>query len=208
MKLNNLKITAHTGIKDGNNGYFDFITVNTDISCKVSMKSESKRSYQEYMDSSMSSISFTNGYSIEAVASVFGVTLGASRTNTKKQDSEEQEIYKVPTHIINIFCHVSISVCKWVFPNILLHFQLFLEEKGEVVIATANCFTFDLAIGSFARPKFSANFISALKRLDDALYLSEEKQIETYKTFLQEFGTHYVRKAQFGASLNYQVLAS
>ena len=83
--------------------------------------------------------------------------------------------------------------------------QFFSEEAGELVMATALCYNFDLSIGAFARPKFSRNFISALYQLNDVIGLSDEQQMQVYKMFYKEFGTHFVKFAEFGASLNYQV---
>ena len=72
-------------------------------------------------------------------------------------------------------------------------------------MASALCYTFDLSIGQFARPKFTTNFIHALYKLNDVVSASDQEKMEVYKMFLEEFGTHFVKSAEFGASLNYQV---
>ena len=71
--------------------------MNTDVSCKVNARSETKRSYSEYMDSSIRSLSFSEGSSTEVSGTFKGVTLGASRSHSRKEDSDEELVYEVHT---------------------------------------------------------------------------------------------------------------
>merc|ERR1712223_1234774 len=51
--------------------------------------------------------------------------------------------------------------------------KLFEEQKLEIIIATANCFTYDVVFNTnFLRPKFTRHFISGLQALDKSLITS------------------------------------
>ena len=84
--------------------------------------------------------------------------------------------------------------------------ELFEEQELEVVIATANCFTYDVVFNTdFLRPKFTRNFIRGLEALDRSLQTSnttyqEKKAIK----FIRSFGTHYNIETDFGASMIYE----
>ena len=84
--------------------------------------------------------------------------------------------------------------------------ELFEEQQLEIVIATANCFTYDVVFNTdFLRPKFTRNFIYGLQKLEKSLTTSNTtlQEKEAIK-FIRTFGTHYNIETDFGASMIYE----
>jgi len=75
--------------------------------------------------------------------------------------------------------------------------------EAEVVSGTAQCFIFDVAVSSYARSRFTPEFILALLDINATLAKSPEEQFDAYSTFTKNFGTHFLRRAKLGASLSF-----
>ena len=63
------------------------------------------------------------------------------------------------------------------------------------------CYTTDVSIMTSVRPMFSYNFIVNLNKMDEAVKSNNETiQKQAYVQFAKDFGTHFIIKADFGAS--------
>jgi len=85
--------------------------------------------------------------------------------------------------------------------------HVFYGAQGEISVAFAKCFTHNVAIGEYARPRFTPNFVQGLadlSRVATDASATDEQKADHYKRFTVEFGTHYVKQADLGAFLLYQ----
>ena len=159
----------------GNEGYYDFFTVHPDFNCRKEFIVRRIKTFQDYM----SAIGGTNDYSAGIGASAEGGAFGVSlKVSAKYETSGSSEQHKAR--------------------------RLFEEKNGEVILATATCNTNDIRLSSLVRPKFTRNFISALEMLNKSLSQSSTSQEVTMKRFIEQFGTHYMAEADFGASMVYE----
>jgi len=101
-------------------------------------------------------------------------------------------------------------------------FKLLTQEKGEIVISQvrnansphrkmsinllkAQCFTHDVSIGKFSRSRFTCDFVNALVTMSNlGRDGRDDEALELYKEFVKSFGTHFMRKAEYGASLTFE----
>jgi hypothetical protein len=74
----------------------------------------------------------------------------------------------------------------------------------EVITAVAKCLTYDVSIAFFERKKFTRDFFFGLLFLNRTLEQSESEQLTAYSRFTTAFGTHFIRKADMGASMSFQ----
>jgi hypothetical protein len=159
-------------------GYYNYVDVISDFNCQSDMSSESITTYGNYVKERGSSLSQGLGFSFEASFGGFGVSAEASASFSTQSDSDEQKVLK-----------------------------LFQEEQGEIIISKAKCLTHDITFSyQYVRPYFDPIFVAALESLDSSLSKDENGQLEAYRLFVQTFGTHFVQKAQYGASLHYMRL--
>ncbi len=85
-------------------------------------------------------------------------------------------------------------------------FRALSTGRTEVALARAACFTHDLSVSAqTTRPLFTGDFVRGLENLDGMLRrrrTSEAERRGAYVEFVRHFGTHYVRKAQFGSTVS------
>ena len=78
---------------------------------------------------------------------------------------------------------------------------LFTESKKEVYICTHKCQTHLINVNSYAKAKFTKNFIGGLKKINKAS--RDEHSVKSKKAkrkFIKSFGTHFMRRAKMGAT--------
>jgi hypothetical protein len=125
---------------------------------------------------SHSSISFQNGWSFEASAVGFGFSAEASAMYAAARNINQSQAVQA----------------------------LKSRNDSNVITAMAACLTHDVSIGFFKRVKFTRDFFFALLFLNHTLERSENEQLKAYSRFTTAFGTHFIRKANTGASMSYQ----
>ncbi len=172
------KIFRHHCVKEetGESGYWDFVDIFPQVTCQTELSTKTITTYKGYLEQRSKSSGSTVGASFEASASGFGVSASASAKYSESQSQSEKAMRKS-----------------------------FSSGTTEVVMATANCYTHDIAFNThFRRPFFTQGFISALEHLNETLSQDETVQLAVYKDFLLSYGTHYLKKTNFGASLIFQ----
>ena len=77
---------------------------------------------------------------------------------------------------------------------------LFTRKEGMVSIARGMCIQYQVSLSSFKLPLFTDPFISSLGKLYDVRNESEAKKKKMFKRFIRDFGTHFMKRADLGAS--------
>jgi len=156
-------------------GYYDFVEVKPDLRCSKTFSAETISTYSDYVDKMSSSNAESFGASAEAEGGGFGVNFKASAKYSQSKNSEESKTR-----------------------------ALFEELRGEVTLAAASCYTDDLTLRAFVRPKFTTSFIGGLMALNKTLSQSTATQISRTMDFIEAFGTHFMKKVDFGAKMLYE----
>ena len=122
---------------DGEEGYYDFVTVDNDYNCNKKFSVETIKTYSEYLSAVGGSNSYSDSIEGSVGGGAFGVNFEVSAKYEKGGNSEEEKTRK-----------------------------LFEEKQGEILLATASCYTRDVEIDAvYVRPRFTRSFIGALKKL-------------------------------------------
>jgi len=168
----------HCTTEGGKPGHYNYLTVHSDLNCQSHLQVYTYKSYWEYCAASVSSVYFGQSVYYAAEAADYGFYgYSAASVAVARQD----DYYG--------FQHV------------------FLGAEGEISVAFAKCFTHNIAIGEYTRPRFTPNFIQGLADLNKVATdasATDEQKADHYKKFTVEFGTHYVKQADMGAFLLYQ----
>ena len=77
---------------------------------------------------------------------------------------------------------------------------LFTRKEGMVSIARGMCIQYQVSLCSFELPLLTDPFISSLGKLYDVRNESEAKKKKMFKRFIRDFGTHFMKRADLGAS--------
>ena len=77
---------------------------------------------------------------------------------------------------------------------------LFTRKEGMVSIARGMCIHYQVSLSSFKLPLFKDPFISSLGKLYDVRNESEDKKKKMFKRFIRDFGTHFMKRTDLGAS--------
>ena len=161
--------------ENGYEGYYNFISINPDYNCRKHFSVQRIKTFKEYLSVIGGSNSYRTGIETSAKGGAFGVRFEASAKYDKSGNSEEEKTKR-----------------------------LFEEKNGEILLATASCNTNDVRMSQFDRPMFTRNFIRGLELMNRSLSESEIRQENIVKRFIQEFGTHYMTKVDFGAEMIYE----
>jgi hypothetical protein len=124
-----------------------------------------------------SSISFKNGGSFEENASDFGFIADSSAMYAASRDDTQNKAEQIKENG---------------------------SDVDEVITAVAKCLTHDVSIGHLKRIKFTRDFIFNLVFLNRTLEKGESDQLKAYSHFTASFGTHFIRKAEMGATMSYK----
>ena len=145
--------------------------------CKKSGNSRSYRSYQDYQEAKTGSVA--NSVSVSASVSAGGLAsfISSFEATSSFSSSTESEFSKEK--------------------------KFFSEEKGEIYMNKAQCEVFEVRISSLTKPKFTSDFISALKNLENAAKSpdSAASKVAMKEFFTEQFGTHYMSSVFMGASM-------
>lgn len=124
---------------------------------------------------STSGISFQVGYETEVTADVKGVSASAT----------------IPPAFTR----------AWSESNSLKETEyLFTQKEGMLSVAKGMCIQYQVSFSSFELPLFTNPFISSLGKLYDVRNESEAKKKKMFKRFIGDFGTHFMKSADLGAS--------
>merc|ERR1712242_451640 len=145
--------------------------------CKKSGSSQSYRSYQDYQEAKTGSVA--NSASVSAsvtTGGLFSFTTSFEAT-AEASSMSESEFSKEG--------------------------KFFSESKGEIYMNKAQCEVFEVRISSSLKPEFTSDFISALKRLENAAKSpdSAASKVAMKEFFTEQFGTHYMSEVFMGASM-------
>jgi hypothetical protein len=166
---------------DSKNAFFHyfkrFINVSYKISCDKHLTTKSAQNLHDYANISLSLISFQNGESFEeASSSGFGFTTEAFAIYAAAREDSKNQSMAVEA----------------------------IKNNGEVVTAVAKCITHNVSISYLERTKFSSEFIQGLIYLNQTLVMAASLQQHRYSLFTAYFGTHFIRRAEMGASVSVQ----
>ena len=158
-------------------GYYDFISdVRPDLQCDSDFSMESISSMDEYNKMRQSSIDLSVSAKVHGSGSFFGFKAKASAAYAYAMNKDERAAEKV----LNTY-------------------------KGEIVLAEATCITNSVSISDAVRPVFTSNFIQHLVEMDIAASSENTTQEENaVRSFIREFGTHFIKTTKLGAQLIYE----
>ena len=162
---------------DCETGYYDFISeVTNDLNCNSDFTMRTINSLEEYDSERTGSNSFAFSVSVSVSSSFWGVDASASASYARATNSDERAAETV-----------------------------FEEYNGEIVLAEAICITESVSIADTVRPVFTENFINHLIAMDEAS-VSDDTTLQrtAVKSFINEFGTHFMKKTKLGAQLTYE----
>ena len=124
---------------------------------------------------STSGVTFQVGYETEVTASAKGVSASASIPPAFSRAWSESNSLKETEY-------------------------LFTQKEGMLSIAKGMCIQYQVSFSSFELPLFTNPFISSLGKLYDVRNESEAKKKKMFKRFIGDFGTHFMKSADLGAS--------
>ena len=74
--------------------------------------------------------------------------------------------------------------------------SFFTRTKGEIHLNAAECQMYKVSVNKFSNYKFEDSFVNGLKKLAEAAENPDsEKSKENLRTFISEYGTHYLSKS-------------
>merc|ERR1712242_445844 len=145
--------------------------------CKKSGSSQSYRSYQDYQEAKTGSVA--NSASVSASVTTGGLFsfITSFEATAEASSMSESEFSKEK--------------------------KFFSESKGEIYMNKAQCEVFEVRISSSLKPEFTSDFISALKRLENAAKSpdSAASKVAMKEFFTEQYGTHYMSNVFMGASM-------
>ena len=86
--------------------------------------------------------------------------------------------------------------------------RLFTQKEGMVSIARGMCIQYQVSLSSFELPLFTNPFISSLGNLYDVRNESQAKKKKVFKRFIGDFGTHFMKSVDLGASFAQKSVSS
>ena len=143
------------------------------MNCDVSTTATIANTYEKYVKERSKQVSDETSFSRDAKVKFKGVSASSDFNASFKHEQEESSIHKA-----------------------------FSEQKKEVSTTKAICYTSDMSFSSITRPKFTPMFVNGLTMLNNAVEKDESDQRTAYIHFTKEFGTHYVKKSEFGAGFS------
>jgi hypothetical protein len=171
----------------GSRYYRDFASIRNDLHCSANMQTTMVRTVQSFLEKSTSHVTQSSGLEVEASVeggaegknenSEYGFSAGGSYQYESSRESSNEETL-----------------------------TLLRENRGELLVADIMCFTHDVSISYLSRSRFTPGFLNALHEINASLVESDVQRLRVYERFIDEFGTHFVRKAQLGASLTFTKL--
>ena len=158
-------------------GYYDFVSdVRPDLQCDSDFSMRSITTMDEYDTMRKSSLDFSASAKVSGSGTFWGVKTKASASYAYALNKEEQAAEK----ILNTY-------------------------NGEIVMAEATCVTNSVSISDAVRPIFTRDFIAHLEKMDIAASSSNTGEEENaVKSFIREFGTHFVKTTKLGSQLIYE----
>ena len=158
-------------------GYYSFISdVGGDLNCDSDFSMKTITTMDAYDEERTSSNKFSMSASLGITASYGGVKGEVSAAYSRATNADEQAAVKV----IN-------------------------KYRGEIIQAKATCITHSVSISDNVRPLFTQGFINHLKDINDAIEANDEdEKIKTWKKFVTEFGTHFMRTTKLGSQIIYE----
>ena len=158
-------------------GYYSFVSdIGGDLNCDTDFSMKTVTSLDAYDNERTSSLDFSTSASLSVSGKFFGIKTSASASYARAVNRDERAAEKV-----------------------------FNEYNGEINIAEATCITESVSIADAVRPVFTQNFINNLKIMDDAAATNNiASQNSAVKSFINEFGTHFMRTTKLGAQLVYE----
>ena len=80
--------------------------------------------------------------------------------------------------------------------------DFFVKEKGSIAVTEALCITHKVDISDASKKTFTEPFVDTVVSLNDAvLNGSMTHQLQEFKRFVNEFGTHYTSSTELGTKL-------
>lgn len=76
----------------------------------------------------------------------------------------------------------------------------FVSKSGMVSIAKGICMQYQVELNDYELPAFTVSFNSAIKDLFSASKENAVIQKAKFKSFIQNYGTHFMKRVQFGSS--------
>jgi hypothetical protein len=157
-------------------GYYSFISdVGGDLNCESDFSMKRITSMDQFEQERTSSNKFKIKGSVAVSASYGGVKGEVSAAYARATNADEQAAVKV-----------------------------LKKYNGEIVQAKATCITTSVSIADNVRPLFTEDFINHLKDMHEALDLGDERMEITWKAFVNEFGTHFMRTTKLGSQITYE----
>jgi C1A family cysteine protease len=158
-------------------GYYSFISdVGGDLNCESDFSMKRISSMDAYDEERTSSNKFTMSASLAVTASYAGAKGEVAAAYSRATNADEQASVKV----LN-------------------------KYGGEIVQAKATCITMSVSIADNVRPLFTQDFVNHLRDMDEAIELNDEdEKTKTWKAFVTEFGTHFMRTTKLGAQIIYE----
>jgi hypothetical protein len=169
--------------------YRDFMSITPNLYCNAQMETRTYRNVVEYLKASSSS--YKLGTSQETDVSISG-----------SGESDDESSSKIKNFGFSAEASSKHSMAR--DNNWSSTIQAMAGNTAEIVVSQATCITDTVALGSFGRKRFSPAFMRGLKGMYYGI--GTQYALTNYTLFVKEFGTHYVRKATYGASLTYQKL--
>ena len=81
--------------------------------------------------------------------------------------------------------------------------NFFVKEKGSVAITEAVCLTHKVDISDLSKKQFVEPFIDSVKSIYSVIQNGDkEAQVQEFKRFVNEFGTHYSSAAEMGTRIS------
>ncbi len=79
--------------------------------------------------------------------------------------------------------------------------QFFSRKHGRLLMIYGVCTSYSFTISRSYPPLFRKNFLRALKTLQETTQLSDGEKNRAFRTFIDQFGTHYLRSGIMGARM-------
>ena len=81
--------------------------------------------------------------------------------------------------------------------------DFFVKEKGSIVVTEAQCITHKVDISDTSKKSFTQPFIDTVKSMNEAIMNGTlAHQLQEFKRFVNEFGTHYASSTELGTKLS------
>jgi hypothetical protein len=160
--------------------YRDFLSIRPDYRCEAKLRSKIHRTLYEYAQESVSFVRDTLGISLTASLSL-----------------------NVPAFAMDFETEAGFGITRSTKQT--SGTRVLSENQGEVFTAEAECFTHDVTVARFNRVRFTPAFITALFAINKSVTVgTAQDQLDVYTAFVKEFGTHFARKTEMGASLLFE----